>query len=363
MELTLENLDEIHDLLMTSYEESRTVMNCIDFSSSILPLSEKRSQINSLMDKASGYLLEMAHIESFLKECNLYKGPLSPQQKTHIFACQQLCQSLMDSSRKMLQWIVQVKAEFNEASCPVPDDTDQQRIFEHHVDNAIPSPVAMYENYQQLRSILKDIHKDLLFVDPENMINTAGRRLDVMKGKQMFIETEHEMNVLIDYGLFQYRKNGKNIAERYYDSSAALYSGSKLSALYALKNSRFSLLQIIKPVDEHGLLVNDPLIDQSFLMIDNGLHQLAKKNTNYAVLTHYLQLPGFVMTTGASVPIALDTIVGKKMQVIFDRAIRHSHGVSDLDSQSYLQCITDLFKMAIHEDVVKTVFSRELPMG
>lgn len=94
-----------------------------------------------------------------------------------------------------------------------------------------------------------------------------------------------------------------------------------------------------------------------------GLHQLAKKQKNYAILTHYLQLPGFVMTTGASVPIALDTVVGEKMGLIFDRLIRHSHGVSELDIKSYLQCITDLFKMAIHEDVVKTVFSRELPMG
>ena len=192
---------------------------------------------------------------------------------------------------------------------------------------------------------------------------SALHGLQRLKGKQMFIETEQEMNVLIDYGLFQYQKNGQNIVQRYYNSHHTLYSGLKLDALCALKDSRFSLLRIIKPIDEQGLIVHDPLLNESFVMIDKGIHQIAKSHTNYAILTHYLRTSGFVMTTGASVPIALDGIVGKKMELIFNRLIRHSQNEMVLDDKSQRQCITDLYKMAIHEDVVKTLPSRGLPMN
>ena len=60
-----------------------------------------------------------------------------------------------------------------------------------------------------MRSILSDVHKELLLIDPENMMLTAGKRLEVRDGKTFFLNTEHEMNVMIDYGLFNDRKDGK----------------------------------------------------------------------------------------------------------------------------------------------------------
>lgn len=367
MELTLENLDEIHNMLIISYAGANKMFESIDFDEQVLPTPEKRKLLNLLMDKMSGYLLEVSHVDSFLQYCDLKNDPLTSAQQKNILACQKLCQDLKNSADKILRWVIQMKKQFNEAACPVSGEIELDNFDDkgcaYSVQNEMEVSSSMLQTYQQFRDIFKEIHKDLLFTDPETMINTAGRRLEVMNGKQMFIETEQEMNVLIDYGLFQYRQEEKNIVQRYYNSHHDLYSGQKLNALRVLKDARFSLLRIIKPVDQHGLLVEDRLTDETLLMIDKGLHQLATSRKNYAILTHYLRATGFVMTTGASTPVSLNDVTGKKMWGIFERLIRHHHNDDFLDHKSYFQCITDLFKTAIHENVVKKVASRELPIS
>lgn len=363
LELNLQNLEAIHTLLLESYEKAKKTLFHMDFDSNVLPKPENRELLNKMLDSISKPLLEISHIDSFLQHCVLCKTFTTPEQLERILACQHLCQDLKKLSRKVLDWTWKLKAHLNEVGCPILND-DESDPFLPNKKNTIVSP-EMLQTYQKLRNIFGDIHKDLLFVDPENLINTAGAQLDVVNGKQMFIETEHEMNVLIDYGLFEYRKNGESVVERYYKAHHALYSGLKLTALRSLKEARFSLLPIIGPVQEQGLIVSDPLTDEFLVLIDRGLHRLIQshQDKNYALLTHYLLFPGFIMTTGASVPIDLDSLVGQKMGSLFQPLVRHSHQEILLDTSSQAQCIADLYKMAIHEDLVKTVSSRHLPMN
>lgn len=369
MDLSIKNLDEIHEVLTIAYEKSQRTRVEIDFDAEIEPTSEKRKWLNALMDMASAHLLELSHVDSFFQYCDITKMSLTPEQHKTMIACQQLCQQLKDASHQVLKWAVEAKAKFNEVSCPVSEEIESDHTYPEggysygRQSEAIVS-LAMLEDYQQYRDIYKEIHKDLLFIDPENRVNTAGKRLEVVEGKKMFIETEQEMNVLVDYGLFQYRKDEKNIPQRYYNSHHHLYSGKKLQALKIFKEAQFSLLLIIEPIEQHGIMVKDDLTDETLLLVDRGIHQLAKTHRNYAVLTHYLRTPEFVMTTGASIPVSLDSNEGKKMWKIYEQLIQHHHqNHFALDKKTYLQCITDLFKIAIHEDLIKKVASNNLPMN
>lgn len=366
LELSLENLDTIERMLTISYQGSIAVRNNINLDEKITPSPEKRELLNILMDRMSAYLLEVSHVDSFLQYCDLDSNAITPSQNNGIMRCQKLCKNLKDSAREVLRWIVKAKAEFNESSWAVLDDAPLKFLSEKKSAKFIENETVtdeMMQVYQQFREGYKGIHSDLIFTDAENMMNTAGRRLGVISGKTMHIETEHEMDVLVDYGLFQYRKDGKNIVERYYDLHHKLYSGEKLNALIALKNARFSFLKVIKPVHEHGTAVLDPLTNETLLLIDRGLYQVAQKYQNYSVLTHYLIMPGFIMTTGASTPVNLSTPAGMKIQAIFERLISHHRNENVLDQASYFQCITDLFKTAIHEDVAKSVSANQLPFN
>ena len=362
IQLTLDNLDEIHHMLTMSFDKATGMLGNIDFHTDIAPSSENRQWTNEILDQTSGYLLEVSHVASFLQKCERLKLPLLPHQQKLFIDCQELCKRIKDSANQVIKWVIQTKKDLNEEKCPIIDEVHLDTDFRQSSDEMVMSE-DLLQTYQQVRDILKDIHKEVMFLDPQNMIHTTGRRLEVMQGKHLFIETEHEMNVLCDYGLFQYRKNGKNVAEQYYDLHHQLYPAQKLAVLQAFKQARFSLLEIIKPMDEHGLIVYDHLVGESFLMIDKGLYQLARTHSGYALLTHYLQMPNFILTTGASTPVLLDSVVGKNMWQIFKRLIDHHQYEKKLETSVYLQCITDLFKTAIHENVAKTVASRELPMS
>lgn len=377
MTLTLDNLEDIQITLTQFDDEIKAASKSVDSTLNSVPSPEKRQELNILLDQMGGCLIEVSHIHLFLQQflhsndrsCNTSTLSLTPHQQKSIRVCQELCKQIKDSAHHVLQRVVHAKEQFND--CPIIDDispNSSSNKTHSSSDTRIVSDDWL-QLYQEVRDTLKDIHKEILFLDPENMINTAGKRLDVMSGKHLFIETEHEMNVLIDYGLFQYRKNGKNIVERYYDLHHKLYPPQKLAVLRAFKEARFSLLQIIKPVDEHGLIVYDPLMGESLLMIDKGLHKLAKSYQRYAVLTHYLRMPDFILTTGASTPVSLNSSVGQNMWQLFEALLVNDHqlnphqqGIRE-DRPSYRQGITDLFKMAIHEDITKLVASRELPMS
>lgn len=64
-----------------------------------------------------------------------------------------------------------------------------------------------------------------------------------------------------------------------------------------------------------GLLSVTHLTGESLLMIDKWLYQLYKRRTGYALLTHYLQMPGliFIIITGASTPVLLYSSIGNDM--------------------------------------------------
>jgi len=369
MELSLNNLEKIYQLLAEAQSDADETLKHFDLNEAVDPTPENRQLLNSLFEHTSGHLMEVSRIDSFFQGCDVVEiNTLNSEQQVLLIKSQALCQSLKACSRKVLEWVVKIKGEFNEASCPVLPSQDS--INENgensetqtlETDSAVSSKII--QTYHETREILKEIHAELIFLDPENMANTSGRRLKVMEGKSLFLETEHEMNVFMDYCLFQYYKNKKNIVQRYYNSHSSLYAGKKLAVLTAFKNTRFSFLKVIRAVGEYGLIVNDLLRGKDLLMIDNGLSQLAKRKESYAILTHYVCLPGFSMTTGASTPILLSSEAGKEMQAVFNDLVLHHQKQQVLDEKHYKQCVTDLYKIAIHSDSLKAVASRELPMN
>ena len=366
LDLSLDNLDEIEQLLLRSYEKSVMFLNSFDFDERIEPSPEKRQMLNVIMDRMGGYVKEISHVDSFLQGCDLTDSAITVDQQKGIIGCQALCKKIKDNSRDVMQWVVKVKAQFDTESCPVINDAQlnlSEKKSAEFIENETTVTSEVMQAYDQARAIFKDIHSEVMYTDPENMISNAGRRLEVMSGKTLHVETEHEMDLLVDYGLFHYRKDGKNIVDRYVDANKKLYSGDKLNALLILKSARFSFLKVIKPVDEYGTVVFDALTNETLILIDRGIHQLAKKHENYAILTHYLVTPGFIMTTGVSTPVNLNTLDGAKMQTMFEKLIAHHQGERKLDQGSYFQCITDLFKTVIHENITKTVASKHLPMN
>lgn len=354
VELNLANLEAIYQFLQETQNNADRILSDFELDNNEEPMLKKRQLLNSILDKTTEHLKEIAYIDAFLQSCDVLEiNVLNPKQQVFLIECQVCCQSLRGSCKKILKKIVQIKSKSNEAL----------RFASPYQANEHENERNVVQLYYQTRDILSEIHRELILFDSEDMISAAGRQLQVMEGRKLFLDTEHEMNVFMDFAIFQSYKNGKNIAQRYYDMHSLHYAGEILAALAAFKDTRFSFLKIIRYVREHGLIVHDPLIGKSFLMIDKGLSALAKYNKGYAILTHYSCLPKFAMTTGAPTPIILTSEVGRYMRTIFSNLIFHHQKQQLLDEKSYKQCIADLYKMAIHNDATKIVASRELPIN
>ncbi len=355
MRLSLDNLDDIFKILSAAKEKSASFAEMFDPNQDIENNETNCAIIDMMIERMSAYLMEVSHIDSFFQYTDLEQKPKTNEQHQKIIACQQLCNELKTASRDLLGWAIALKTKF-----AVPTQTNHNEFVVEEYQHNEPTTITseLLAEYDNLRESIKSIHQDVIFVDPQYILDTAGRRLEVKQGNNLTLETEHEMNIFVDYGIFQCRKDGLTAAEKYYNRNFSAESDStRKSIIYAYKNSKFALLKILKHVPEHGIIVHDAALQQNFLLLDRGLAKSAQKNPEAMILTHYLTFKHFIITTGAATPIELDKPYAYKILDKYKQVL-----ATEVGSKSYYQGITDLYKIVIHDDITKILNSRELPM-
>lgn len=359
MKLSLDNLDDILKTLTIAKDKSASFAEMFDPNQDIENTETNRAVIDMMIERMSAYLMEVSHIDSFLQYTDLEQTPKTDAQHQKIILCQQLCNELKTSSRDLLGWAIALKTKFAIPENPQAITTNDYLVeeYKHHTPTTI-TPELLTE-YDHIREAIKSIHQDVIFIDPQYILDTAGRRLEVKQGSSLMIETEREMNIFVDYGIFQCRKDGLTAAESYYNRNFNTErDNTRKSIIHAYKNSKFALLKILKHIPDHGLIVHDAALQQDFLLLDRGLAKSAQKNTDAMILTHYLTFKNFIITTGAATPIELDKPYAGRILDKYQQILAY-----DIGSKSYYQGITDLYKIIIHDDITKAVTSRTLPMN
>lgn len=351
MELSIDNLPQLHEFLQMINDKTTIAENILNIDDNLHHTSKTRKLLNSMLDSLSKSTLEMSHIKEFIDSCTYIPTDLiSITQKEMVLSCQKLYQQIHTKTTKVFEWNVKLREKLNDEGYLIPDEVENCSSVTT-TDYTTLSKEDLLVSYDQTRSVLKEIHMELLLLDYEQMINTAGLALEVKEGNNLFIETPREMDTLIDYGLFEYRKNGKNIADRYFEKNHSLYGPQKLEILTALKNARFSLLEILEPMYECGLKVRDHLINQELFLIDRGLYQsICKTKNKYYLLTHYINIPLFAITTGAAIPILENSTIGSAIWNIFEKMLQlEKTPTAHNKLERQYKCITNMYKIIIHE--------------
>lgn len=351
MELSIDNLPQLHEFLKTINDKITIAENILQVDDTINHTSKTRKLLNSMLDSLSKSTLEMSRIKEFIESCTYIPTDLiSITQKEMVLSCQKLYQQINTKTTKVFEWNIKLREKLNEEGYLIPDELENYSSVTT-IDGATLSKEDLLASYDEIRSILKEIHTELLLLDYEQMINKAGLALEVKEGNNLFIETPREMDTLIDYGLFEYRKNGKNIVESYFEKNHSLYGPQNLEILTALKNARFSLLEILEPMYECGLKIKDHLINQEFFLIDRGLYQsICKTKNKYYLLTHYINMPLFAITTGAAIPILQNSTIGSAIWNIFEKMLQlEKTPIVHNKLERQYKCITNIYKIVIHE--------------
>lgn len=170
------------------------------------------------------------------------------------------------------------------------------------VFNAImPSHLELVGRYKELRAKARPLSNALAGSLPRDVIDEAARRLEMLEGNQIILETEDEIVVLMDVGVFDLRRNGENAVQRFLRERPPAEGSDERLILEAMLTARHSIYQVERAQAGVGVLFRDLLRDDEVFAWDIGFSHTARRGT---LMASRLYSPGEItMSTGAPLPL------------------------------------------------------------
>ena len=156
--------------------------------------------------------------------------------------------------------------------------------------------------YRQLRAVSRSLHHTLTSRLPKDAIEECGKLLGIYRNGTLFLDSEDETSVLMDYCIYDWRRDGRNVIERYIAETSIEPDSDERILLDAMLEARYSLFVVDEVVDGLGVQTYDLLRGDGGFVMDVGLSKTAVKGL---VLAGRIITPGdcaFSMTTGAALP-------------------------------------------------------------
>lgn len=215
--------------------------------------------------------------------------------------------------------------------------------------------------YQHIRDSIGKLFSSFFSCMNKEVIDRSASRLELLQGKSLLINTEHENNIFMDYCLYQYKFDNLNVIQRSFQQASHNYEEDMLSIFETASKGEFAYLDIIEPIGDDGIVVFNRLTNTEHLMIDKGANNIAKKLHYYTLVTHIMDFGDFLMTTGASVPVSIHTEAGLKVERRFKSFLELQN--VDINNKDYKQYVTDIYRLCFHENITGDVVSPSVPFG
>jgi hypothetical protein len=163
------------------------------------------------------------------------------------------------------------------------------------------SHLELVERYKELRTKARPLSNTLAKSLPRDVIHEVADRLGMREGKQIILETEDEIVVVMDTGVFDLRRNGENAVQRFLRERPPPEGSDERMILESMLSARHSIFQVERAQAGVGVLFHDLLREEEVFVWDIGFSQTAHRG---ALMAARLYSPGEItMTTGAGLPI------------------------------------------------------------
>jgi hypothetical protein len=168
-------------------------------------------------------------------------------------------------------------------------------------------PVAnrdeIISRYQHLRMVGRSLSSKLVKRLSKDVLHEGGKKLGILRGGTLVFESEDETSVLMDYCLYDVRRNGRNTIEQYLIDFSADPESDEMTCLRAMQHAIYSLFVVESVERGLGVTVRDLLSNEVLLVVDMGFGSTAQPGLVFA--SRLLFHDGFSMTGGAALPVAL----------------------------------------------------------
>jgi hypothetical protein len=154
------------------------------------------------------------------------------------------------------------------------------------------------DQYQAYRKAAKELNQQLMDALVErSVLMRAARALDVARGNTFVFESEAEMNVLMDYALYEHRRYGQSLVQRYREQTTSL-SPMQRALLDGMCQAYTSLFRIAEvQAAESTLVLADRLQQREDIpLIDIMFSRTVEPDM--LLFTRVIPLPMMNMTAG-----------------------------------------------------------------
>lgn len=160
---------------------------------------------------------------------------------------------------------------------------------------------ALLARYKQLRRVSRELNSRLAGQLSKEMIQEGGKALGILKGKTLVLDTEDESSVLMDYCIYNVRRDGRTVIETHQVSSGADSESDELICFRAMQSAIYSIF-VVETVEEGlGVTVQDVQTNKTYRVIDTGFASSCRPEMVFA--SRLLLHDGFAMTGGAALPL------------------------------------------------------------
>lgn len=224
----------------------------------------------------------------------------------------------------------------------------------HHTNQL---PVESYSHivsrYKYLRHAGRVLNQLLVERLDKDMLHEGARKLGFLHKQTLVFHSEEESSILMDYCLYNVRRNGRNTFEQYLIDTPPDSDPYEMLYLQATKHATFSFINTEAIERGLGIIARDLITNETFLLADIGLGSSAKKGLVLA--TRLIPIEGYRITGGAGIPLGIlpdDTR---------DKLIEGFKTILDFDVEDFDPA--DLIRSCLNAGYATTARYDPMPMG
>ena len=157
--------------------------------------------------------------------------------------------------------------------------------------------------YQRLRVVGRNLNQKLVQRLSKDVLHEGGRKLGILNRDTLVFDSEDEMAILMDYCIYDVRRQGRNALEQYLLDSPPAPESDEMVCLRAMQLAVYSLFVVESAIRGYGVEVRDLFSNKTMVIVDMGLGNTAQPGVVFA--SRLLLHEGFSMTGGAALPLGV----------------------------------------------------------
>jgi hypothetical protein len=165
---------------------------------------------------------------------------------------------------------------------------------------SIPGPEVVAE-YIRLRAVARELNNRLVESLSRAVLDEGGKKLGILKGNTLLLDSEDEISVLMDFCIYNVRRRGQNAVERFLANSPPPPDSDEMRILRAMQNAWYSLFRAESSVPGIGVATFDLLRERPQFIVDVAMSQTIRPGALLA--SRAVPFANFTMTGGAALPL------------------------------------------------------------